>query len=68
MFLNITFISILTWLFINAVGATEKIFYENELYIIQDKDESNVKILCFKSSHSHSSYSVLHLHQWNIFN
>ena len=30
-----------------AVGATEKIFYENELSIIQDKDESNVKILCF---------------------
>ena len=53
---------------INAVGATEKIFYENELRIMQDKGKSKVVILCFKSSHSHSSYFVLHLHHWNIFN
>ena len=32
---------------INAVGATEKIFYENELCIKQDKDKSKVMILCF---------------------
>ena len=32
---------------INAVGATEKIFYENELCIMQDKDKSKVMILCF---------------------
>ena len=32
---------------INAVGATEKIFYENELCIIQCKDKLNIMILCF---------------------
>ena len=32
---------------INAVGATEKIFYENELCIMQDKGKSKVMILCF---------------------
>ena len=34
-----------------AVGATEKIFYENELSIIQDEDESNVKIFVFLKVH-----------------
>ena len=32
---------------INAVGATEKIFYENELSIMLDKDKLKVMILCF---------------------
>ena len=32
---------------INAAGATKKIFYENELCIMQDKDKSKVMILCF---------------------
>ena len=32
---------------INAVGATENIFYENELCIMQNKSKSKVMILCF---------------------
>ena len=32
---------------INDVGATEKIFYENELCIMQDKGKSKVMTLCF---------------------
>ena len=32
---------------INAVGVIEKIFYESDLCIIQDKDKSKVMVLCF---------------------
>ena len=32
---------------LNVAGATEKIFNENELCTIQDKDKSKVMILCF---------------------
>ena len=51
---------------ITAVGATENIFYENELFRI--KINQKLWIWVFKSSHSHRSYPVLHLHQWNISN
>ena len=51
---------------INAVGATEKIFYENELLRIKINQKSWFCV--FKTSHSHRSYPVLHLHQWNISN
>ena len=43
-----------------------KIFFENELWILQDEDKSKVMRLCFfKCSHTHSPYFVL---QWNISN
>ena len=51
---------------IDAVGTTEKIFYENELLRIKINQKSWFFI--FKTSHSHPSYLVLHLHRWNISN
>ena len=53
---------------INAVGATEKIFYENELCIMQDKDKSKFMIFCFQNFTFSQFILSLHLHQWNIFN
>ena len=47
---------------INGVGAAKKIFYENELCIMQIKINQKSWFCIFKSSHSHSSYFVLNLH------